>query len=333
MAPVDIWMTGIVFFLYGVGTCHYLLSELDVTIKHRHHRDWHFYIILVTLPGILGVGPRYRPISWKIRLYYAQLLLFPLPIHCMVNTFSYNFMKVQFPLYQIHTLHELTRNDFHLGGSLDVLNAISRNVLVCIYFIILFLFIHLFIIFFFSQFHLWLQYPEKAIKSFHLCNINDGLKHLKHDANSAVGSIRQHLLNCPEYTPSKIYCFEKQENVASYQPSLLVKGNLKPKIDRIMRRLFEAGIFMKWIRDCQRRREYEIPYIASIEMQLIHLYFPLIFLTLLGNFICILTLIAELITANQMKKLNRHRIWEYLEKCFSGHRYYLNDWPRHLRED
>lgn len=175
------------------------------------------------------------------------------------------------------------------------------------------------------------------VEFFHICDIDKCLNYLKRDENDdlAVGGSRQHILNCPEYTPSKIYCFKYRDNVANYQPSLLIrKGfHLKSRIDQIVRRLFEAGIFEKWAQDCKRRRKYEIPYIAPIEMQLIHIYFPLIFLMLLAPMVSISTFIAELITANQMKKENNFRIWEYFEQFFSGHRYYFLDWPRRLQEN
>lgn len=150
----------------------------------------------------------------------------------------------------------------------------------------------------------------------------------------AVGGPRQHIINCPQYSPSKIYCFKNQEHIAGFQPALRINKNLqfKSKIDEITKKLFEAGLFAMWTKDSQLKRKYETPYEAPLEMQVIHLCFPLIFVISLGSALGILTFIAESLVHRQINQHNRHRIWAHLEKIFNGHRYYFKEWPRKLEE-
>lgn len=151
---------------------------------------------------------------------------------------------------------------------------------------------------------------------------------LKRDENNnlAVGGSRQHILNCHEYTPSKIYCFKYKENISNYQPSLLIRKNSRSKADinRIIRRLFEAGILDKWKRDCQREKNEIFP-IIPLEMQLEHLYLGLIFVLGIGSCLSIITFIAELITSAKINQEHSHRFWSYLEQFLSAQRYYFNN--------
>lgn len=161
----------------------------------------------------------------------------------------------------------------------------------------------------------------------------DRLNHKEND-KLAVGGPRQHIINCPQYSPSKIYCFNNQEQIAGFQPAIRINKNLqfKSKIDEITKKLFEAGFFAKWTKDSQRKRKHEMPYAVPLEMQVIHLYFPLIFVISIGSVLGILTFIGESLVYRQINQHNRHRIWTILEKILDGHRYCFNEWPKKLEK-
>ena len=73
------------------------------------------------------------------------------------------------------------------------------------------------------------------------------------------------------------------------------------EVNEIMRKLFEARIFIKWMRDSQRKIMHEVEYVAALKMQIIHIGFLLIFINFIGPIICIATFIAEQIIWSKMK--------------------------------
>lgn len=82
---------------------------------------------------------------------------------------------------------------------------------------------------------------------------------MKHDdnANLAVGGSRKHILNSRSYLPSKLFCFGRDESITGYQPAILMgkKFQRRQKIDEIIQRAFEGGLFFKWEKDTQRKRK------------------------------------------------------------------------------
>lgn len=119
----------------------------------------------------------------------------------------------------------------------------------------------------------------------------------------------------------------------NYLTSLLLnkRFNQRLEVNKITRRLFEAGILTKWIQNAQRKRKREIEYIPPLEMTLLHLYYPLIFAIFLGSAISIVTFAVERIISKKMKQSEKHWIWPYFEQFFDGHRYYFNDWAIRLQ--
>lgn len=134
IASPDIWIIGVIFFVYVVGTILFFNIELDGDNSGRRHRDWHYYIISVVLAAILGNVSRLRPNRWHFRIYHFIVLIMPLPIHILIGAFSYNYMKFQFYLPQVSTIQELVQHKYRLGGSQDVLEVIHRDPKVCILF-------------------------------------------------------------------------------------------------------------------------------------------------------------------------------------------------------
>lgn len=131
-APVEIWLVTVIIFIYGCGTIQFFMGELDVTKKYRHHRNWHFYVIPVVLAAVIGMSPRYNPKKSVIRFWYWTILVLALPIHAMIGTFFYNFLKEQFHRYQISTDYEIIEKGFHFIGTREVSNLIHLDPMVCI---------------------------------------------------------------------------------------------------------------------------------------------------------------------------------------------------------
>lgn len=130
MGPPEIWVS-IFFGGYFFGTVFYIQIQFDPEYAQRNNRDWHYMVLLVTLPAVVGGSYQLRPKEFFLRVFYAFILIIPIPIVVVINTFFYNFMKVQFYQNQISTVFEINERDFRRAGSQDVLNEISNDVTVC----------------------------------------------------------------------------------------------------------------------------------------------------------------------------------------------------------
>lgn len=180
------------------------------------------------------------------------------------------------------------------------------------------------------------QYQKSQIDSFYICQSLDScLEHLKHDDNSdlAVGGSRQHILNSPSYSPSKLFCFNEQEHIVSYQPMLLMRSDfvLKSQINIIIRNAFESGLLEKWNRDSQRKKERLIPFQVPIRVNLQN-YYVVVTIFGAGIIFSTVTFITERIVENRLKK-TRSSPWTYLEGFFNGRRNYLTHLPEKLQRN
>lgn len=153
---------------------------------------------------------------------------------------------------------------------------------------------------------------------------------MKHDDNydMAIGGSRQHILNSRSYSSREHFCFNPDQNIVSYQPRLLMRMNapLRSRIDRIIRNSLESGLFEKWKRDSERRKEPK-----QIEQEETHVLTCEHFLFLYGTVyatgvvMASLSLYSEIIIKRNMMKSPRLRIWMYLEHFFDGNRNYLRN--------
>ena len=156
---------------------------------------------------------------------------------------------------------------------------------------------------------------------------------MKHDDNDdlAVGGSRQRILNSRSYSPSTIFCFDRVESIASYQPTLLMRKDfdLKQKIDATIQYAFECGLFAKWDRDSQRKKERLMSFVPSDGLTLQSLS-AFILVIIIGWIMSIASCVSELIIHRKLKQKQRSRIWKYLEQFFDGDRHYLKNLPERL---
>lgn len=247
-------------------------------------------------------------------------------IYIFLITFGYYFLRVSVPMYQVSSITDILYYDYRLSGSKEMLNAISHHERVkqrvarstkCeakpITYNRKFL----------------LQFPEKQIEGFRICaNIDDCLRDLKWDYYGAVGASRQNILNSEEFSALKIFCFDYSQDIQTFPISLSVRKNLKlkPEIDRIIRHLFETGLFVEWERDNKKRAKYEYQYFPDL-IGLDH--FKIVFLVVLGVgwTLSLSTLFCERLIFRKMQQRvgNRHRIWIRLERFVDGERHYLKN--------
>lgn len=168
-------------------------------------------------------------------------------------------------------------------------------------------------------------------------SIDSCLKHLKDDENYdlAIGASRQNILNNPFYSTSNIFCLNRNERIASYQLILMIRKDiqLKLRIDGIIQRAFESGLFVKWNSDRKRKQErlHKLYSEPKSEPKLRLLNFGAIwFICGAGYMFAIATFICEILIQYKMKQKHRYWFWIYLEQCVDGHRHYFRSIPEKL---
>lgn len=157
--------------------------------------------------------------------------------------------------------------------------------------------------------------------------MDDCLERLKNDDRLAVAGSRQHISNSASYSEDEIYCFERRENILSYQHSLIMRKGfeLTSRFNELIRNAFEGGLFVQWERVNQRKRKLIIEPEPSLPLTLEHLGVPFAFILFVGMSLGTFAFIAELMIFRKMEKPDRHWIWPYLEQFFDGERHYMKD--------
>lgn len=120
-----VWFT--IFFGYGYvyGTLLYIIIQFDTKYKQRNNRDWHYTTLLISYTSFAGIGQRFQPISWNIRLFYGVILIGMIFCVQVALSYWYKFLQIQAPMHQISTIGEIISNDFELKGSMPAKNAID----------------------------------------------------------------------------------------------------------------------------------------------------------------------------------------------------------------
>lgn len=182
------------------------------------------------------------------------------------------------------------------------------------------------------------QYKNLQIDSFSICkSIDKCLELIRYEKKYylAVGGSRQRILNSRSYSPSKIFCFGRNENIASYYSALLIRNEFRllKRINDIIRNAFESGLFVKWDLDNQRKKERMIPFEIPDQLTIEHYSGTFIFLITGGTVLATMTLLAERVTYRKMQNPNRSRFWMYLECILDGERHCLKNWTWDLSSE
>lgn len=140
----------------------------------------------------------------------------------------------------------------------------------------------------------------------------------------AFAGSRKHIQNILSFSSSKIYCFDKEESIGSYQISLFMRSDLKlkKKIEGIIQRSLEGGLFVKWQRDNKRHRKYEISYIQPTQMKFEHISMALI-IGCIGISIATLTFICELVVHRKNQQYPKSKFWIRINQHLCSYRNYF----------
>lgn len=118
---------------FGVGLFLYVLIQFDIEDKHRNHRNFHYIMIMIILPGITGINQRYNPNHQMLRLltFYCSAIFV---LGWVVFFFQLlRFIKVPVQFAQISTAADLVDNRFRLSGSNNVFSLITTDKMVFLF--------------------------------------------------------------------------------------------------------------------------------------------------------------------------------------------------------
>lgn len=129
-----------------------------------------------------------------------------------------------------------------------------------------------------------------------------------------------------------MYCFDLNEHIVSYQPTLLMRTNFvaRPRVDEIIQNAFESGLFLKWDRDSQRKKERIIPFEPSFVATLEQYSFALVLVLGTGLTISCLIFFVELFIQHQVQ-LKPNTIWTWTRRAVDGHRDFFTFLPEKLQ--
>lgn len=107
---------------------------------------------------------------------------------------------------------------------------------------------------------------------------------------------------------------------------------VRPRIDRIIQNAFESGLFLKWDRDSQRKKERIIPYEPSFIATLEQYSFALILVLGTGLTISSLIFFGELFIQHQVQR-KPHAPWTCMRRAIDGHRDFFTYLPEKLQQN
>lgn len=151
----------------------------------------------------------------------------------------------------------------------------------------------------------------------------------------AVAVSREHAWNNPFVLKQEIYCFDRKENIYSYNVVLLMRKNYKylEKINKIILRAVESGLLRKWLKDSQLMHKQTQNRNNVVKFSVAHIGSALLAIGI-GSSLAILTAIAEQYTFYRIQDENCHTFWLFANKFFDGRRFYcLVDRDRNLSEE
>lgn len=160
-----------------------------------------------------------------------------------------------------------------------------------------------------------------------MCNSTaECLKYLKQYENYdiALGDSRMHIQASKNYSPDQIYCFDRRKSLLTYQVSLLLRkgSKLEGKINQIIRRSSESGLFTKWNRDTLQMN-HGIEDIPPLQMTLENMLMPVIFILGIGLPLSVFLFLMEHLVSRKMKKQSKSFIWILLDQLCNPDRLYF----------
>ena len=114
------WFILIFGVAYGITVVIYIMVQFDLKDNQRNKRDWHYTLMLITIPAIIGFNQRFKPKSTSLRFFYGFILIMMLFIWQIVYFKAIRFIKVPMQRPQISTIDDIASRGYYLCGSHEV---------------------------------------------------------------------------------------------------------------------------------------------------------------------------------------------------------------------
>lgn len=124
-ATPECWILIIFGIGYTTGWILYIMIQFDLKYEKRNQRDWHYTILLIALPTVIGISQRFHPKSGSLRVFYCFMLITSIAIWQIVLFLGVKFLKVPVQKHQLSTTAEIIDWTYRLTGSPEVLSLIS----------------------------------------------------------------------------------------------------------------------------------------------------------------------------------------------------------------
>lgn len=144
---------------------------------------------------------------------------------------------------------------------------------------------------------------------------------IKSNENMAVAMSRQHFLSQLENFRENFHCFNKDENIESYQVSILIRRNTAfiNLINKELQSLAEAGLISKWIKDNMGKHFNKIDETLYFDMEHYKALFYFFMFPL--NSIALSTFAMEVLTGRQWYILRKLSLLKWSRILVDGQRH------------
>lgn len=129
------WCIIIFGIVYVIAVMIYVMIQFDLNYEKRNQCDFHYTLMFITLPAVIGFNQRFKPKSMPLRIFYGFIVLMMIILWQIVYFKGIRFIKVPVQRHQIATIEEMAKHDFQLSGSAEVKTLISFDERVSHFFI------------------------------------------------------------------------------------------------------------------------------------------------------------------------------------------------------
>lgn len=162
--------------------------------------------------------------------------------------------------------------------------------------------------------------------------MNDCIEELlqNNKQNLAIGGSRRNILSSSLYSPSRIYCFDRLENIANYPIALYMQknSNFKDKIDNVILTLSQFGLIEKWnteITGLSPNNKHSKGNNTPHQLKMENIMAVILFVVCTGTMISTSTFLVEKYIFWKMAQRRKAKIFIYLDQFVDGQRHYLKN--------
>lgn len=120
-----VWLI-LIGLLYINGAVFFFFIPFDRKLDHRNVNYLHA-TLLIAIPAMLGVAPRFFTKHWPLRLFYLVVLWFGISFFGIFLNNALMFATVRFRMHQVNTIGEMVDGGFSFTGSASILDHMQKQ--------------------------------------------------------------------------------------------------------------------------------------------------------------------------------------------------------------